>query len=254
MESSVAIASIVFACVFGSALLGMLVHSAVPVDHLNAESKDVVKLAMGLIATMAALVLGLLTASAKGSFDTLDSEIKQGAANIILLDRVLAQYGPETKDTRDLLRQAVVYRLSLTWPDEASRPTQLDTPGTTPTVEGIQARIRALSPQNDGQRWLQSKAMTISGDLAAARWLMFAQVSSAIPLLFLVVLVVWLTVLFASFGVLAPRNLTVVAALALCALSVSGSIFLILEMSRPLEGLIKVSSAPLHFALSHLGQ
>ena len=94
----------------------------------------------------------------------------------------------------------------------------------------------------------------ISGDLAAARWLMFAQVSSAIPLLFLVVLVVWLTVLFASFGVLAPRNLTVVAALALCALSVSGSIFLILEMSRPLEGLIKVSSAPLHFALSHLGQ
>jgi len=232
----------------------MLVRTAVPVDHLNSESKDVVKLAMGLIATMAALVLGLLTASAKSSFDTLDSEVKQGAANIILLDRVLAQYGPETKDTRDLLRQAVVYRLKVTWPEEASRPTQLDTPETTPTVEGIQARIRALSPQNDGQRWLQSKAMTISGDLAAARWLMFAQVSSAIPLLFLVVLVVWLTVLFGSFGVLAPRNATVIAALALCALSVSGSIFLILEMSRPLEGLIKVNSAPLHFALSHLGQ
>ena len=93
MQSSIGIASIVFACVFGSALLGMLLRAAVPVDHLNSESKDVVKLAMGLIATMAALVLGLLTASAKGTFDTLDSEIKQGAAKIILLDRVLAQYG-----------------------------------------------------------------------------------------------------------------------------------------------------------------
>ena len=254
MQSSIAIASIVFACVFGSALLGMLVRSAVPEDHLNAESKDVVKLAMGLIATMAALVLGLLTASAKSSFDTLDSELTQGAANIILLDRVLAQYGSETKDMRDLLRQAVVYRLSLTWPEETSRPTRVDAPETTPTVEGIQARIRALSPQNDSQRWLQSRAMTISGNLGAARWLMFVQFSSTIPLLFLIVLVVWLAVLFASFGLFAPRNVTVIAALALCALSVAGSIFLILEMSRPLEGLIKVSSAPLHYALSHLGQ
>ena len=254
MQSSIGIASIVFACVFGSALLGMLLRAAVPVDHLNSESKDVVKLAMGLIATMAALVLGLLTASAKGTFDTLDSEIKQGAAKIILLDRVLAQYGPEAKDTRDLIRQAVVYRLSLTWPEDTSSPAQVEAPQTTPTVEGIQAGIRSLSPQNDTQRWLQSKAMTISEDLAAARWLMFVQVSSSVPLLFLVVLVVWLAVLFGSFGLFAPRNVTVIAALALCALSVSGSIFLILEMSRPLEGLIKVSSAPLHYALSQLGR
>jgi hypothetical protein len=254
MQSSIAVASFVFACVFGSALLGMLLRSTVPVDHLNAESKDVVKLAMGLIGTMAALVLGLLTASAKSSFDTLDSEIKQGAAHIILLDRTLAQYGPETKDTRELIRRAVTYRVNLTWPENASHTAQVEAPETTPSVEVIQAKIRALSPQNDDQRWLQSRAIEISGDLVGARWLMLAQAGSSVPLPFLVVLVVWLMVLFGSFGLLAPRNATVLAILALCALSVAGSIFLILEMSRPLDGVIKVSSAPLHYALSHLGQ
>lgn len=178
MESSVAIASIVFASMFGSALLGMFVRTSVPVDHLNPESKDVVKLAMGLIATMAALVLGLLTASAKSSFDTLDSEIKQSAAHIILLDRVLAQYGPETKEVRDLIRRVVAFRLRLTWPEDTSQPAQVDTPETTPSVEGVEARIRGLSPQNDSQRWLQSRALTISGDLAGARWLVFAQAAT----------------------------------------------------------------------------
>ena len=142
----------------------------------------------------------------------------------------------------------------MTWPEDTSQPAQVDAPETTPSVEGIEARIRALSPQNDAQRWLQSRALTISGDLAGTRWLVFAQAGNSIPMPFLVVLVLWLTVLFGSFGLLAPRNATVIAALALCALSVAGSIFLILEMSRPLAGLIKVSSAPLRYAVSHLGQ
>jgi hypothetical protein len=232
----------------------MLLRAVVPAHHLGGDSKDVVKLAMGLIATMAALVLGLLTASAKSSFDTLDSEIKQGAANVVLLDRVLAQYGPETNETRDLLRQTVAYRLAQTWPDDASRSTRVEAPQTTPSVEGLQGRIRQLAPQNDAQRWLQSQALTLSGDLAAARWLIFAQAGNSLPVPFVVVLVLWLAVLFASFGLMAPRNATVIAALMLCALSVAGSIFLILEMSRPLEGVIKVSGAPLRYALSHLGQ
>jgi len=253
MASSITIAAIVFVCVFGSALLGTLLRSLVPIDHLTADSKDTVKVATGLIGTMAALVLGLLTASAKSTFDTLDSEITQNAAHIVLLDRVLAQYGPETKETRDLIRQAVVYRLKLTWPEEAS-PVQIDVPETAQSLEAIQAHLNALSPQNDTQRALRSRAISISGDIAGSRWLVLAQVADAIPTPFLIVMVLWLMVLFTSFGLLAPRNATVMAALALCALSVAGSIFLILEMSRPLEGVIKVSSAPLRYALSQLGK
>jgi hypothetical protein len=251
---SLTIMSIVFACMFGSALLGMFLRARVPDHHVNQDSKDVVKMAMGLLATMAALVLGLLTASAKSSFDTLDSEVQQGAAHIVMLDRVLAQYGPETKETRDQLRQLVAYRIQLTWPEDSSRPTRVDAPEMTPTIEGFQGRIRALSPQNDAQRDLQSKALGLIGDLTAMRWLVFTQAGNSVPMTFLVVLVLWLAVLFISFGLLAPRNATVIVALFLCALSVAGSIFLILEMSRPLEGLIKVSDAPLRFALAHMGQ
>ena len=249
----IAIASIVFACLFASSLLGMLLRSRVPVDHVSADSRDAVKLAMGLIATMAALVLGLLTASAKTSFDTWNNEIKESAARIILLDRTLAEYGPETRQIRDLIRSAVAYRISQTWPEDDPRHGTLDS-STTQVVEGIEGRIRALSPQNDTQRALQAKALQIGSDLLGARWLLLTQAGNSTPLLFLVVLVFWLSVLFASFGVLAPRNATVAAALFFCALSVAGSTFLILEMDQPLQGMLKVSGAPLRYALSQLGR
>ena len=253
--SSVEIASIVFACVFGSALLGMFVRARLPDHHLNADSKDVVKLAMGLVATMAALVLGLLTASAKGAFDLQTSELQQTSAKIIQFDRVLARYGPETKEVRDRLRQLVGYRLDLTWPEESSKPQAFDVPQLNPVVaEGLVGSIRALSPQNDAQRDLQSQAVQIGGDLLAMRWLVFAQASTPLPMVFLLVLVLWLGVLFGSFGLFAPRNGTVFSALFLCAAAVSSSILLILEMNQPLKGLIKVSSAPLRYAISQLGK
>ena len=130
--SALAIGSIVFACVFGSALLGLFIGGALPEHHLSQDSKDVVKLGMGLIATTSALVLGLLIASAKTSFDTQNDEVKQAAANIVLLDRALAHYGPETKGARDLIRRAIAFRLATTWPEDGSRAARLDTPETIP--------------------------------------------------------------------------------------------------------------------------
>src|SRR5258707_15332996 len=101
----IGVGAIVLVCVFGGAMLGMVIHTLLPEHHLNSESKDVIKLGMGLIATMSALVLALLTNSAKGSYDTQRNEITQLSANILLLDRVLAHYGPETKEARALLAQ-----------------------------------------------------------------------------------------------------------------------------------------------------
>src|SRR5262249_37429121 len=152
----------------------MLFRAILPEHHLNAESKDVVKVGMGLIATMAALVLGLLTGSAKSSFDTQDAELKQMAANVILLDRTLAHYGPETKNIRDQIRRAIAYKLAMTWPEDGS-VARTDLSETTPALEGIEDAIRALSPQNDIQRALQSRALEIAGDLLQNRWLMLGQ-------------------------------------------------------------------------------
>lgn len=250
--SSMAVSWIVFACVFGAALLGFFLRAALPEPHLSTDSKDLVKLGIGLIATMAALVLGLLIASAKGSYDKQRSELTQMSTNIILLDRVLAHYGPETKEARNLLRHSVVRVLDQMWPEDGSRIAQLD-----PMAAGGEAlydQLLALSPQNEAQRSLQAKALGITVDIGRTRWLMFEQQGSSIPMPFLVMVAFWLTIIFLSFSLFAPPNATVVATLLVCAVSVSGAIFLILQLDRPFEGLIQISSAPLRSALEHLGQ
>jgi hypothetical protein len=254
--SAMAIAWIVFGCVFGGALAGMVVRRVLPAHHLNQDSKDVVKMGTGLIATMAALVIGLLIASAKGSFDTQSSELHQVAADFVLIDRALAHYGPEAQDARDDIRRIVAAWLDLIWPENGVNSANLEAAKAAPApMERVQDKIRNLAPRNDEQRELRARALQLTGDIAQARWLLVGQLGSqAIPVPFLVVLVVWLVVIFVSFGLLSPPNTTVVVVLFICALSAAGAIFLILEMGRPFEGLMKISGAPMREAFSHLGQ
>ena len=252
--SSLAIASIVFVCVFGSALLGLVLRASLPEHHLSEESTGVVKMGTGLLATLAALVLGLLIASAKTSFDKIKDEVTQAAVKVVQLDRTLAQYGPETKEARDLLRGAVDSVIELLFSGEGPGKAKLDAPERLARIEQIQAKLQELAPRNDAQRALQSRALELSNELTQMRWLLIVEGEGAIPTPFLVVLVSWLSIIFVGFGLLSAKNATVVAILVVCALSVSGAIFLIEEMDRPLEGLMKISSAPLRNALAHLGQ
>jgi hypothetical protein len=243
------ISGIVFGAVFGGALVGMMLRAWLPEHHLSADSRDVVKLGMGLIATITALVLGLLIASAKSSFDTQRSGLAQLAANVALLDRTLAHYGPEAKPVRELVRNAVVDLLHRTWPEQGHSG-NLEAPG---RYEHIYESIQALAPKTEAQHSLQAAALKTATDITQARWLLFAQRGSSMPLPFLVVMVFWLAMLFASFSLFARPNTTVVATLLVCALSVAGAIFLILELDRPFEGFIKVSSDPLERVLELLG-
>ncbi len=203
---------------------------------------------MGMVATMAALVLGLLVASAKNFYDTESSDLTQLSANVILLDRVLAHYGPETKEVRDVLRGAVARTVDLIWQQGSQKA---------PTAAGgeiLYDKILALSPQNDVQRETKAQASSMAIDLGKLRWLMFEEGNTSVSLPLLAVLIFWLAIIFTSFGLFAPRNATTIAALFVCALSVSGAIFLILELYTPFEGLMQISSAPLRSALAHLGQ
>ena len=250
--SSITISFIVFACVFGGALLGILLRVVLPQNHLSAESKDIVKLGMGLVGTMAALVLGLLVASAKGSYDAQIAELTQASTNILLLDRLLAQYGPETKEERALLRGTVVRFLDQIWSKGGASASGLPAPSA--SAETLYGQIQGLSPKDGAQRSFQSQALSIVMDLRKTRWLVYEQETESVSLPLLVILVLWLTIIFISFGLFAPFNATVVSSLTASALSVSAAIFLILDMYRPYSGLIQISSAPLRFALAHLGQ
>ena len=253
--TGMATAWIVFACVSCGALFGMLLRRVLPEDHLNNESKDVVKLGMGLVATMAALVLGLLVASAKSQYDAQRDGLDQVSAKFILVDAALAQYGPEAAGARDLLRHTVASALDRIWPQDSSQTSSLTAPDTTAGGRAIYDLVQKLSPQNDMQRRLQSEALQLLQELAQTRWLLAAQLESrVVPLPFLIILVFWLTVLFASFGLSSPPNATVVGVLFVCALSVSGAIFLILELGRPFEGTLQLSSAPMRHAFALIGQ
>jgi len=245
---------ITLVCVCCGAALGMLLQRILPEHHLSDASKDVVKLVSGLIATLSALVLGLLVASSKNSFDAVNDAFKDGAARVILVDRVLAQYGPEAKDSRDLIRIAVAQRIQTLFPDEVGSAAAVDALRGSAALESVQAKVRALAPANDIQRELQSRALQVLGDLAQARWLGFERTETSTPPAFLVVLVTWLAVMFASFGLFAPRHATAIVTLFVGALAVSTAIFLIEEMNRPLDGVIAVSSAPMRHALDLLGR
>jgi hypothetical protein len=184
----------------------------------------------------------------------MNNGITEMGAKVIMLDRVLAHYGPESKDTRDALRGTILNAMRLIWPEEKTGQAHLDVIEKSHGMEGIQARVRDLAPQTEMQRQLQTQAVQISSDLAQMRWMLIEQRQKSLPPTLLVVLVFWLAVLFTSFGLFAPRNATVITVLCISALSVSGALFLILEMNSPLDGMIKISSAPLHKALEHLGK
>ena len=246
------ISLLVFTCLFGVGFLATRLRTVVPEHHLGADTKDTVKLAMGLVATMTALVLGLLVASAKGSYDAERSGIITVSAKLVMQDRMLAHYGPETAASRALLHRDVEDMIAGLWPDTKSGHVQLDPSGS--PGDALYDTIQKLTPKDDEQRALKTQALNIAVELGQIRWLLFEQSGSAISSPLLAVVICWLAILFFSFGLFAPPNNTALVSLMISALSVAGAIFLILELDQPFDGLIHISSGPMQLALAHLGR
>ena len=223
-----------------------------PQEHLSADSRDVIKLAIGLVATMSALVLGLLVSSAKGSYDTERSEVIQMAAKVAFLDRLLAIYGPEAAEARVGFHDAVKQAVQQIWPEEARQPAQL-APNTQAgnVVYGV---VQDLSPHDDAQRKLKEQAISVGIDIGQLRSLLAAQSVPSISTPMLIVLVLWLAIIFMGFSTLAPPNITAIFALIVSAIAVSGAIFLILELDQPFGGIIRISSEPMVNALSQIAK
>ena len=241
---------ILFVILVAVAFLGGRLARVLPEEQLSAESKDAMKLALGLVATMTAILLGLLISSAKGSFDTARSHVMQMAAKVALLDRVLKFYGPEATDARRALRDAIADGVRQTWPAERSGSARLDP--NQQMGDALYVAVQRLSPQDDAQRGLKTQATNLMVQLAELRALLQAQAIPSLSKPLLIALVSWLVVIFLGFSLLAPANPTSTLALVAGAFSVACAVFIILELNYPFAGAIRVPSEPMVNVLSQL--
>ena len=248
--SPLALSCLIFVLVVCGIFLGVVLRRALPKHHLSKDAQDVVRLGAGLIATIAALVLGLLIAAAKGSFDTQSGQVKQITADLILIDNLLALYGPEAQPIRAEMRGAIGPLVDRMWREKKLKDTGPFEASA--AADKVYLDIQALTPKTDVQRSIQSRAVQASTDFAQTRLLLFVESGNLIPVPFLAILVFWLVIIFASFSLFSELNPTVFAFLLLFALSASCALFLILELSQPFAGLMAISSAPLHEALAPL--
>lgn len=246
--------AIAFGCVLGGALAGMLVRTRIPEEYQGPDSKDVVRLVMGLVVTTVALALGLLVGSAKSFYDTQNAEMAQLAANYIMLDLVLTSYGPETTDARAELRNVLMRQLDRPERRASSTKSYVSIRSGTRMGDTLFYKIEELAATNDHQRYFKQQALNLGIQLGQTRWLMYEQNTVPFPGFLLIMLVGWLILLFVSFGVFAPRNPLVFAGMFASAAAVCGAILLILAMYQPQGVPIRMSDAPLRAALEQLGR
>jgi hypothetical protein len=242
--SQLNIAAIVFACCFGAAFVGIGLRRVIPVQHLDPDSKDTVKLVMGLIATMAALVLSLLIASAKSSFDTQQTGLEQLATNVIELDHRLAVFGPETKEIRGGIRTALVGLHNRIWSPEGANASTIDPRAMSEFYDSVINAIQSLPAATGAQQTDQKGALDLATTIGHTRLMMFVQSTATISTPLLAILMLWVSTLFLGFGLFARLNPTVSGAFFVGSLCVAAAIFLILELNSPFSGLMRVSDGP----------
>jgi Protein of unknown function (DUF4239) len=251
--NSTLVTLLTFGCTFGAALLAIFIRDRLPAHHVEGDSREVVKLVLGLMATLTALVLGLLISSAHSAYDTQDAELQQLSIHLYQLDRILAHFGQDAVPEREQLRQVLAADIERIWPSDRAGKQVLTSVTAQQEIEGLFEGIASLSPKTDLLRLGQSRAIELLGTIGETRHLLIEQSQGALSWPFLFVLMSWMTVLFFGFGLIARYNETVVAALFVGSLSVAGAIFLILQMNQPYGGWIHVSSTPLRDVLTLMG-
>ncbi len=243
---------VAFAVVFGGGMLGLLLGKVLPEKYHSDATQRVVQTATGMITLVAALALGLLVASAKNKYDTSNQQVEQFAANLMLLNRELTDYGKEAKDAKALLRKYTIAKIAETWPGGPGPKPEPDDPPAWKLLENLQQGLTELAPETASQRSEAATASQTVADLVKTTWLQAAQESEHVQHPFILTMILWLFVLFVSFGLFAPRNMLVVIALLVGALSIAGAVFLIVDMDSPFEGMIVVPADPMQGALARM--
>jgi len=233
--------------IFMSAVAGIFIQNTLPEHHLSEESKNIIKAARGVVVGLAALTLGLLIATAKGSFDTKGTELKASAAKTIVLNRLLLNFGDKSKEARDALK--IVAENGIKVIEEINKNGVDEKKVSGLGLDLLQKKLLELPDDKPELNWLKNTALSLGNDIAISRWKIYENSSASVSPLFIAILVFWLMGIFFSLGLIAPFNTLVLTALFMAALSMTGAILLTLELDQPYGGLIQFSTDPLKIAL-----
>ena len=251
MLNPLIIGFVVFFMLLAGAFVGWITRQRLPAHHLTDETKNLVSVSMAVVATVSALVLGLLISNANTSFNAIGGEVTALSAQIIRLDNVLRRYGPDAKPARETLLKYAEHKTADMFPHDPA-DFRLGDPSTYELLQRVEDSMLALKPANQRDKWWLDQAMTLAGKIGDTRWLLAQQIGQGMPKAFLALLVFWLTLLFASFGLFAPRNLISGVTLTLCALAVAGAVGMILELEKGFGGLVHISPEPMRHAVETL--
>lgn len=245
--SPLSISLVAFVFIFGSAMAGIYLKEHLPGHLLSEESRAIIKAARNVVVGLAALTLGLLIATAKGSFDLKETELKDAAAKMIALSHLLHKYGNQADKAQASLRHVARSGIDVI---EKTSKNGLRADGVRGVgIDNLLTELIALPEQNAGQTWIKNSALSLGSEIATSRWKIYQRSSSTVSPLFLAVLVFWLMTIFFSLGLISPFNAAVVSALFTASLSMTGAILLTLELDQPYGGLIQMTTEPLKMAL-----
>jgi hypothetical protein len=249
--SPTAVFVVTLACLFGSAMVGLLVFRFFPPHHRSEETRHVIRSIAGIFVTMTALVMGLLINTAKTRFDGINRDLHSYATSLILLDRTLMTLGPETKETRVRL-QTYVARAAGQGSFVNADPLLVSDVTSEQMLNGVGEELRAITPSDNQGLAVWNSARQEYGRIVELRWALVEQAEGSIPLPLLVLVLCWLVLIFGSYGYGAPSNATVVLSLLLAAVLIAAALDLIVELDSPYSGSISVSSAPLQRVLAEM--
>ena len=244
---NIVVGLISFVVIFSGALTGLFVRRRLPEQHLSSETQSAVTVSVAVIGTLSALVLGLMISAANSSFSKRSDEVRELSLEAIRIDRNLQRYGPGADDARAKLRAWANIKLQQLFPEKGKSPPSGET--AIKMLESVQDALFVLTPSDERQKYLRTLCETLSSNLIHARWELEQRAAHSIPVPFLVLLIFWLGIVFASFGVFAPANATTIVALLLCSLAVAGGIVLIGDLDNPGSGFIRLPSDSMRKAL-----
>jgi hypothetical protein len=263
--SEIGSALLVFALLLISAGLGVWVRPLLPEEHKAHETVQLIQLVIGMLVTFAALVLGLMTASAKAGFDTESNDLRSFAADLIEFDTTLREYGGSTDEARHLLAEYTAAAIASTWPTEPAPagdyPRNIGSQDNSQGLESVRLgdmltavgnQLRQLQTHDPLQQRTLDDALKQYRRTVDARWKIIEEAHSSISMPFLMTLTFWLCVIFLSFGLIAPRNALAWVTISLGAVSIASAIYVIVDLDTPFSGPIVVASSPMRDALVHL--